>query len=295
MNSITNDPQLADNYLEYTLHSEDIHQFMRPADVNIFRTYSQEKGLFILVRRTNPLSIQYIGKPGFVPKPLKCKPKTAKSNACFIRPDGEKISSKCGGLVVNPRILKWYAFNNDKREWVKAKNTWDKHWKQIPNGFDVQMNKNSPYYGCVLRVLSKPSPTQKNTSDPPPGCAYIHGDYDLYALIHKTRMSIRESQQGFFEGVSHTHSADWEDFSSHANRAMKVPMIQHGSQEHFSDHSDETVDIFAPFPENYLQIRKVCGRLGLIRLYHEFFHRYCHNELLFIAHEHGLIECITFK
>jgi len=271
------DTEIAKLYESLTSNNDaDIENYMRPFDIRIFSRYSLDRGVFVLVRRTNIYSVPYIGRSGFVPKPLECKPKTAKSNASFVNKEGKQIKSNCAGLVVNPYLLGKYAFqspgNNGLYGMVMAKRVWSKYWGTvIPSGFSVQMDESSGYYGCVMRN----------------GRDYIHGDYDLYALIHKDTMSERHSQPGEFEGVAHKHSKEWEDFEYFANYHMGVKMIQHGSQEHFCEHSDEDVDIFAPFGERHLQVRKIVGGDGLRRIYHKLFDRHTQGERLYLAGIHG--------
>ena len=50
---------------------------MRLNDKKIFLQVAQELKLWILVRRTNPASLQYIGRAGYAPKSIDCKAKTA--------------------------------------------------------------------------------------------------------------------------------------------------------------------------------------------------------------------------
>ena len=295
------DNELENLYASLTMNNDDdIHDYMRKQDIRIFQRYSIDRGVFILVRRTNIYSVPYIGKQGFVPKPLECKPKTAKSNADFVK-NGVRIRSECRGLVVNPRILNHYAFGGDKYKWVMARKTWDKYWgNEIPAGFAVQMDEKSKYYGCVMRVSAGnhrvfPSShyetnrtIKPNLEDIPVGCAYIHGDYDLYALINKDRLSERESEEAVFEGAGHKHSKEWSDFEYFANQNMGVDMIQHGSQEHFCEHSDDEVDIFAPFETRHLQLRKIEGENGLKRIYRLFFDRHTKGEKLYVAGSRGI-------
>jgi hypothetical protein len=270
------DNELENLYASLTSNNDDdIHDCMRKQDVRIFQRYSIDRGVFVLVRRTNIFSVPYIGKSGFVPKPLECKPKTAKSNVDFVK-NGVRIQSECRGLVVNPRILGHHAFNGDKYQWVLARRTWDKYWgNQIPAGFSVQMDETSKYYGCVMRGTS-------------PNHSYIHGDYDLYALVNKDRLSERESIEASFEGAAHKHSKEWSDFIYFANQHMGVDMIQHGSQEHFCGHSDDEVDIFAPFEKRHLQLRKIEGVNGLKDIYRLFFDRHTKGERLYVAGSQGI-------
>ena len=66
---------------------------MRLNDKKIFLQVAQELKLWILVRRTNPASLQYIGRASYAPKSIDCKVKTADRN---VGP------SLLAGLVVDP-------------------------------------------------------------------------------------------------------------------------------------------------------------------------------------------------
>lgn len=113
VDQVINDKNTADLYASLTRNNDsDVRDYMRPIDIRIFKRYSINRGVFVLVRRTNIYSVPYIGKPGFVPKPLECKPKTAKSDADFLNEKGKRIKLKCAGLVVNPFLLKDMPFKN---------------------------------------------------------------------------------------------------------------------------------------------------------------------------------------
>ena len=107
-------------------------------------------------------------------------------------------------------------------------------------------------------------------------------------------MNERSSQDGTFEGVAHKHSKEWEDFECFANYHMGADMIQHGSQEHFCEHTDEDVDIFTPFAEEHLRVRKIVGEDGLRRIYHLFFDRHTKGEKIYIAGVHGIEQIIHY-
>src|SRR5882724_9163351 len=66
---------------------------MRANDKQIFLDAARRFQVWILVRRTNRASLEYIGKPGFVPKPIDCKAKTADENIGRY---------KLAGLVIDP-------------------------------------------------------------------------------------------------------------------------------------------------------------------------------------------------
>src|ERR1700704_3995798 len=84
---------------------------MRPQDQLIFASAAADPPLklWILVRRTNPRSLPYIGRPGFTPKRIDCKAKTAE--------DG-----KVAGLIVDYEIHK-ELFGEKKRE--SAEHCWE--------------------------------------------------------------------------------------------------------------------------------------------------------------------------
>jgi hypothetical protein len=105
----------------------------------------------------------------------------------------------------------------------------------------------------------------------PRGCAYIHGDYDLYALVHKDNPAQRAPRDGEFEGEAHSYGQNWKAFEALVRSQISLDMIQHGSQEHFVDHTDETVDMFCPTAERSLWHVKVEGAKALDRLYREAF------------------------
>src|SRR5207237_806375 len=74
--------------------------FIRPRDINAFTAAAKVYKVYILVRRTNPASLKYIGMPGFTPKPLDCKPKTADADIVI---DGRRRET--AGLVVDPTLV----------------------------------------------------------------------------------------------------------------------------------------------------------------------------------------------
>jgi hypothetical protein len=66
---------------------------MRTQDITIFAQAARQFKVWILVRRTNPKSLQYVALPGYTPKRIDCKAKTA---------DKDVSSYKLAGLVVDP-------------------------------------------------------------------------------------------------------------------------------------------------------------------------------------------------
>ena len=69
----------------------ELQEYIHYDHIPILRDASQRLGLFVMVRRTNPESIKFVGYPGFVAKPLACKPKTAKTNANVTLKNGKNV------------------------------------------------------------------------------------------------------------------------------------------------------------------------------------------------------------
>jgi hypothetical protein len=288
---------------------KELQEYVHYDHIPVLREASQKLGLFILLRRTNPHSVKYIGYQGFVPKPLQCKPKTAKSDAVVRLMDGRSIKSSCAGLVVDPAKVGVSAFCYDHGVYSDAMREWKKYWSNgLPTGFAIQENPESGYYGCVMRcthgtrvyphsrhpasfrqaqsvrssIIEQSGPAgfqllpdrnidRHALSGLPRGCSYIHGDYDLYALIDKDDPSNRISKEGKFSGIAHTHSPVWRRFEAFVRSKIQLDMIQHGSQEHFKPHTNEVVDIFCPTRAKNLWHVKVDGKKAIKRLYASLF------------------------
>lgn len=149
----------------------------------------------ILVRKTGHWSLGWIGRRGYTGKRADMKGKTADSGA----------HPNVAGLVCSPE-LRPNAFTSDRlasarEEWVHSR-----HLVTVPDarGFDdsrpaqgcptpyiLQTNPNHKHYGCVaLTDMGLLTPR------------YVHGDYDLYAIIPEgslhlaTKIPVTESRLG---------------------------------------------------------------------------------------------------
>jgi len=231
----------------------EVGQFYRPEDLTSFRLAAEKYNCYILVRRTNPKSVRYIDKSNCVPKPVNCKPKTAK-NDVYLMSDRTKIS-KCGGLVVKPQKVGPDAFNN-ANDFANSVNLWNKNFQPLPSGFSIEEDKDSGFYGCVKQTASD---------------QYIHGDYDLYGIVDALDPSLRLQRTGKINGLNHTHGKLWEYVSDFLNERFQKQMIQHGSQEHFCYHTEENIDMFTPLASRRLRRLTIRGARNLERLYAEFF------------------------
>jgi hypothetical protein len=244
--------------------------FMRPQDMQVFKAAAKNFKVYIGVRRTNPASLPFIERPGYVAKRLDCKPKTADWDVVL---NGAVYQT--AGLVVDPTVVGEGAFKSGK----KFKDAW-KSWGDfsklvasgiqradgahrityLPNGkhYAVQMNPDHHHYGCVMF-----SATGLITQ-----AAYIHGDYDLYAVVpadDTTRTTFLTERR---LGQYHARSRELLDVQMFINRGIGRPMVLHGDQEKYLDHQDEDVDFF--FPDG-VTVREVSGKAGLEALYKDEF------------------------
>ncbi len=114
--------------------SEELHQYVLERHVDIFQQASRHFHCYILLRRTNPNSLKYIGKQGFIPKPVDCKPKTAKNNVQLLK--NKTQISKCAGLVVKPQEVGMGAFEG-AYQLSSAVNLWRNYFEPLPANFSV--------------------------------------------------------------------------------------------------------------------------------------------------------------
>lgn len=157
----------------------DVSDFLAsPAHFEIFVDAARQFNCHILVRETGRASLKWVGLTGYTGKRADMKAKTSNRNA------GQYLTA---GLVCSP-FLQPGAFEGDRirdahKEWSKSE-----HLITVPDneaGFGdndrlvhcrtpyiVQTNRRHRHYGCVALV-------EKGLLAP----RYVHGDYDLYAII----------------------------------------------------------------------------------------------------------------
>ncbi|ARU57193.1 hypothetical protein OLMES_3151 [Oleiphilus messinensis] len=244
---------------------------IRLEDVAAFKEAARYFDHIILVRATNEFSLPFVSRPGFRPKPIDCKPKTASVHSFA----STGLHIKCAGLVVDPTLLP-HAFTGQKgtaalqcwEKFTAGRSADEKRRKVFTRRNDagfyaVDTDTMSPYFGCLMLTdMSLPrrdfSLTQQASRNfKAAQLSYIHGDYDLYGLIDvahvsqvftetKTRRLAEKhvSDEELF-GMKSFHSPIFHDVQTFLNAAIGVPMIQHGSQDTFG-HSDEKLYVFTP-------------------------------------------------
>jgi len=194
---------------------------MRSQDKAVFLEAARQLQVWILVRRTNPASLQYIGRPGYSPKRIDCKAKTA---------DADVPPYKLAGLVVDPGIHP-RAFKPDKA--AKAQSCWAAMKPVIGGLYKVDTNPNSTHYGCLQLQGS-----------------YIHGDYDLYDVIDITQAHRNLAAVETLLGQPHRRGAKVIAVQEFVNSRIGSPMIQHGGEAQYADHSEQAIDAFGPSGED---------------------------------------------
>ena len=231
---------------------------MRPNDARAFLDAAKHLQVYILVRRTNEASIKYIGKPGFMPKRIDSKAKTASRD--FYH-SGLRLQLAVGGLVVDPTIPGFErAFIKNKyatalREWLKfRKLVADVPFHELkgvtPPGklYAVQREEGSNRYGCVMLARSGYAFDAK----------YLHGDYDLYAVFHKNDPIGKnflsngqlwipglEAKQGTLHGMRHMEGKYYSEVRDFVNGRVRGEVVQHSYQSEVG-HTQEPLDIFCP-------------------------------------------------
>jgi hypothetical protein len=192
---------------------------MRPQDKVVFAAAAVSPTIkcWILVRRTNPQSLQYIGLPHFTPKRIDCKAKTADEG-------------KFAGLVVSPEVHP-DAFSESKRE--KAITSWEQFRDEVLNApgssYSVDLDPASDYHGCI--TIDK---------------QYIHGDYDLYDVIDPNHARHNLAAHETLLGQAHRRGPKFFAVQEFINSRIGVPMVQHGGEAQYADHSEQALDAFGP-------------------------------------------------
>ncbi|NNM74719.1 hypothetical protein [Enterovirga aerilata] len=238
---------------------------MRDEDAAVFAEAARWFEVYILVRATNPHSLPYMSKEGYSAKRLDCKAKTADLDVIL---NGRLY--KTAGLVVDPNMVGFAAFKGGKH--AKAVEEWGKFAPKVaagiygPDGrptktfypqggqYGVQMDPDHIHFGCVM--FSSGSLITAAT--------YIHGDYDLYAIVNVDNpldtIFVTETRLG----EKHVRSKELFDVQNYVNRRFGRPMVLHGDQEKYSAHSDEEVYVF--FPDERSP-RVLSGKLAIERFY----------------------------
>lgn len=246
---------------------------MKASHAKAFLGAAKLYDVHILVRRTNWMSLRYIGERGFVAKRLDCKAKTADLD--YLHPQYGLI--ECAGLVVDPSVTGAAAYSkSDKygsalKEWSGFAATMirpdvrtfegQRRLTYIPGGglYFVDLDPSSKRYGCVKFTSSSLLTAG----------SYIHGDFDLYGIVlagaPARNVAVKETRLG----QPHARSPEFFDVQHYVNRQIGAPMVLHGAQESYgSSHSEEAIDIFSPDGK----VTSAEDAAGITALYDRAFH-----------------------
>jgi hypothetical protein len=252
-----------------------VHSGIKDSHVKVFSDVSKYLEIVILVRATNPKSIQWMGKKGYIPKPLDCKAKTAKKDALI---EGRTIN--CAGLVVYPDLLGASVFDNDfaekQKNWQEFKKAL--HEKKMNSGCTVYLRSErgfyavdthnpefNNHYGCLMICEQNPpenfdpSKSETRTWMRNNNMGYIHGDYDLYGIIdqsEESRPKLGETHkifvnEGYLLGQKHNTTALSSIVIRTLNNWMacepNYELVKHGEETARGFKGDEEVYIFYPW------------------------------------------------
>jgi len=210
---------------------------IRSQDKEKFAAAAGKIGVWILVRGANEKSLLYIGRADCTPKPIDCKAKTAQLGLN-------------AGLVVSPELAP-DAFQDHVRTQA--------NWKEKANPLAFSPRK--AHYSIEQMGTRK-------------GCVkldgrYIYGDYDLKAVVVPGHESATVTLVTELRGVQNARlGPKFYDVQREVNTAIGVEMVQHGADDEFTGHVDETIFVFGPQG----QYEELLGLNAIERWYDNQFH-----------------------
>ncbi len=247
-----------------------LDKHMRAKDIAVFKRVARQLGVYILVRRTNPESIRFIGVHGYSPKQLDCKFKTADRDWVHHTHGPVKV----GGLVIDPTTPGAERAFDQPKKFQDAVRIWDRYAPTMvrrdgdppmsSKHYHVQTDPAKPHFGAVKCGFwyNRMSAT------------FVHGDYDLYDVVEAKdptahRVVIETTYEHHVEGGVRNVRSQWlMDVQNALNVGMGVPMVRHGAQAGFSDPTDEPIDCFHP---DGATVDCIPDRAGIVRLYETTF------------------------
>jgi hypothetical protein len=250
--------------------------YFRETDIAAFKRAAKLFKVYIAVRRINPKSIPYMEKAGYAPKLIDCKAKTAENN---VRINGRDY--KTAGLVIDCDVYKDHlldAFGADKiagavKEWSKftaggklaPKSIYGEDGKSLRTiepafSYFTQMDPSHEHYGCIRH-----SPTTQAR-----GGKYVHGDYDLYAVVPADNPSANKFviDEGGRLGERHARSQHQMDVQNYITAHIGPGMVSHGEQDTFKQDLNDELDLFHP---DGMTVEPILGPAAIRKLYAERF------------------------
>jgi hypothetical protein len=209
---------------------------IREQDARIFFEAAKEFNVWLVLRQTNRASLKYVGLSTYYPKPITCKVKTADYDP-LLGSGGQRASYVTAGLVVDPTVHRnvfsggktapqllslWKEFESGQLE-IKG------------SGYSVDRDPKSIHFGCV-QYKGK----------------YLHSDYDLYDIIVVGHERANLALLGERDGAPDFQPPRLLALERFINGRIGSQMIQHGGQFQFSEHTNDTVEIFGPKGESFV-------------------------------------------
>jgi hypothetical protein len=224
----------------------------------IFSETARRFNAYILVRKTGEASLRWVGRKGYTAKRGDLKCKTAQADV-----GGYQLA----GLVCSPLIHSMAYTDTERR--LKAVSYWhtSQHLITVPrSGFTstdwprscatpyiLQTNVNRPHYGALAWIEGGLVSPQ-----------YIHGDYDLYAIVPAGSTAAREAApMNYNMGGVISSSLPLEkqvklsyplpmytgpllfEIMNYLDNAFGYPMVMHAEQENL-EHTNDEVIAFLP-------------------------------------------------
>ena len=209
-------------------HAPDADKVMRRVDQQAFAYTAWWFHVFILVRRSNPESIKFIGQAGFIPKGPETKAKTAQND---FKNTEAGHQSNVAGLVCNPTATGMkgayleHKLEGAMKEWKKFALTGrycdDLTWRDRDTPSRHHMPHGMPFFTDTRPGTERYGALMKDTGRGVRFASYIHGDYDLFAVVPADNPGVNIV-------VSEQHAGSpW----SALNRAGKTPAAEEGEEK----------------------------------------------------------------
>jgi hypothetical protein len=188
---------------------------------------------WIVTRKTNEESFQYVGRPGYAAKEITCKPKTADRNNQVPWAKDVRVM-QTAGLVASPKLCPT-AFSSAAKL-NKALEIWKmferEYLKDDSSGYAVNLRENSAHFGCLMK-----------------NHRFVHGDLDLFDVI---KPSSATGERSFEEKVAletNVYTALARLAGNLINNILHCEMVLHGAQAQHDEYGtwdDKGVQVFAP-------------------------------------------------
>ena len=109
--------------------------------------------------------------------------------------------------------------------------------------YGVDTNRQSRHYGC-LQLQGR----------------YVHADYDLYDIIDVDSPTRNLAAVETLLGQPHRRGAYLLAVQEFINSRIGVPMVQHGAEAQYADHSQQAIDAFGPRGEDVSVLNELSVR-----------------------------------